>query len=224
MLNFRYACYIWIGVIFTVFADVQFGPLWCGPISFGPFDPLLVRTRQVGPVDWNFFHVDSTFAVAGILEPQINFPWPVHCCTSVSNVCVAIVATLISIFMNIAGISGVGPWLYVYCGRLYLHWNYYLAQLYWTKLIIADEYCWYYGVCGDRAVYPIRVMCLLFCRGRDLSCCCQGNNVVSTDCIRVLSSYINVMFYFPLMIVYLYVFWSWMYVLIIFGLFQDTCW
>ena len=37
-------------------------------------------------------------------------------------------------------------------------------------------------------------------------CCCRGNNVVSTDCIRVLSSYIIVMFYFLLMIVYLYVF------------------
>ena len=51
------------------------------------------------------------------------------------------------------------PWMYPY-------WNYYYEQLNCTKLIIAYEYCWYYGVLGDRAIFLVGVVCWLFCRSR----------------------------------------------------------
>ena len=129
--------------------------------SFGPF---LERTCQFGPVDWNLFPVGSTFTFGAQDQP---FP---GCCTVsfLRLICMAI-GDMLSIFWT--SLRHAALYLCWRQGWLYLYWY---PQLSWTKPIVAYEYCWYYGVLGDRTVFLIDVMCWFFCRSWDVSCTCTA--------------------------------------------------
>ena len=147
---FIYIYYTWIGIIFTVFADVQFWPFWCGPVSF----------------DWNLLIWPLPWPV--FWSPRSTFPgW---CIVALLSLTYAAIGDILSILWTSLRHAA----LYL-CWRqcwLYLYWNYYYLQLYWTKLIVAYEYCWYYWVLSDRAVFYNLCNGWVFCRGWDLSCTC----------------------------------------------------
>ena len=127
---FIYIYYTWIGIIFTVFAHVQFRPFLCEPVTF---DWSLLIQPLPRPVFWS---------------PRSTLSWLVHCLISEANMRgdwryhQSSWASL--------GHTALCLWLYAHSGWLYEQWSY------WTKLIVAYEYCW--GVLSNRAVFLICVM------------------------------------------------------------------
>ena len=128
--------------------------------NFGPFgaDP------SVWTCQFWLEPVDSTFTLACILEPKINLSWLVHWRTSESNICydwryfihpLNVTETCCIVPVLEAGYNAAGT------TTVSIYWNYYYAQLYWTKLIITYEYCWYYRVLGDQTVFWISVDCVV---------------------------------------------------------------
>ena len=130
---------------------------WCAVRPFGA-DPLIgTFSPLVQPVLW---------PVLGARDQ----PFPGWCTVLFLRLICMAIGDMLSIFWT--SLRHAALYLCWRKGWPYLYWNYNYAQLYRTKLIVAYEYCWYYGVLGDRTVFLIGVMCWFFCRSRDLSCTC----------------------------------------------------
>ena len=120
---------------------------------------LYVNRLNIYSICWSaVWPISSASLIQPLLWPVVWSPrsiCPAWWTVSLTSLTYTVIGDILSIPMNVAETCWIVPLLEAVAGYMYMRTTTMCsAQLCCTKLIIIYEYCWYYGVLGDRAVFP----------------------------------------------------------------------